>query len=413
MIKKSLTIFSSTALEYFEFSIFLFYSFVIAKNYFNNVTYSIPILLVLITSLGKLFGGTLIASFIDKIGSIKIYKFTMALTAICTLLILVLPDYNKIGIFSGFIFILIRFVQVASASAEAASSVILARENFENKAYASAIVSSAFIFGCGIANLVSNLVSIDLFKYVIVSSSVVLFLFRFYLVKGGLKDRFSIEKNIIESKYISVGYQINSMEKIDKNTIKIKSSTPYSISIVNKENESNPFKLSHFYDVLKVVFIMTPALMLQFNLFNFKSKDNAFNMTLMASYVIIAILFSLINSKKYFLRFGFGYLSVFILSITAIIFKLNDDLFKLMMILPFGALLSPLFAVILDKIDSKKSGLILTLGAAIANTITVFVLQNVSNYYIYCVSIFALLGFLVVLGIDKNDTYYKERQSST
>ncbi len=372
MIRKSITIFSSTALEYFEFSIFLFYSYVISKYYFNNNSYSIPILFVLITFMGKFFGGTFIASFIDKIGSIKIYKFTMALTAICTIILLILPNYEQIGVLAGIFFILIRFIQVAAASAEAGASIILSRENFKNRAFASSLTAAAFIFGCGIANLISNIVNIEYFKYVIVSSSILLFSFRYYLIKGGLKDRFE-----------------------------------------SNDTEIKKFQMYHIIDVLKVIIIMIPTSMIQFHLFNFKSKNNSFNMLLMSIFCLVAIVYSLLN-KRYLNKIILGYFLLFFISIVSIFISIEPDIYKILIIVPYGAFMSSLFAVILDNIDSKKSGMILTMGAAIANTVAVYLLQNAGEYYIHYICLFSVIGFLTSLKIGSfNAEIFKKKGLNT
>ncbi|KAB8030687.1 MFS transporter [Fluviispira multicolorata] len=360
MKSKSFILFSGTAFEYFEFSIFLFYSFVISEHYFNSSGYSLPLIFVFLNFIGKFIGGTYIASFIDKFGSLKIYKITMFITAASTFLILLLPEYDKIGIFSGILFIFLRFIQVASASADASSAIILSRENFENKAYSSSLISASFIFGCGIANVVSNLVNIHLFKYVIIVSSLILFFFRFILVKFDLKNG------------------VNSFKA-----------------------EKREWSIRNIYDIFKVFLIMMPSLLVQFELFNFNSIHIGLNFTLVILYSLFAILFSLFN-KNYLMNIKIGYFLVAILTFGKILININIDLLKILLVIPYGLFISSGFAIILDNIDKYKAGMIMTMGAAIANSVTLFLLQNAAFKYEYYIVLFSLIGIITINYIGKN-----------
>ncbi|WP_397599330.1 hypothetical protein [Silvanigrella sp.] len=367
-IKKSALIFTSTSLEYFEFSIFLFLSGIISKQYFGDFSFSLPILFIIITAVGKFVGGTTLAAAIDKLGALIVYKFTMTLTAICSILLLILPNYNSLGVLAGILFIVIRFIQIAAASAEAASAVVLSDSNFENKPYASALVCAAFIFGCGVANLIANYINPDYFKILIFASALLLFSFRWFMKSSNLKD----------SKPTYIKREIN---------------------------------FEHVKQVFLIGTLLSPTLLIQFFLFGFSKQEPVYSAILVVIYVAVAIL-STALLNKFNGRFGYyfpvndvsknvryGFHCLILMAIVAGAAQTSSLIFKFILVVPFALYLSSIFGVVLKYIDGKRRASILTCGAAIGNLVAVLILQNFDPKYLWILIIGVILTAVFALTV--------------
>lgn len=126
-----------SALEFFDFLIFIFLANTLANLFFINKTQLIGVMLTYsifaIGYLSRPLGGFVFSHFGDKYGRKNIFTFTLFLMGIPSILISFLPTYSTIGIFAPIILLFLRILQGLAIGAETPCSFTFVYEHLTDK----------------------------------------------------------------------------------------------------------------------------------------------------------------------------------------------------------------------------------------------------------------------------------------
>lgn len=147
--------FIANVLEFYEFSVFGFLSFVILPNFFSQEHNSITTFF-LIFAIGYIFrplGGIIFGYIGDKYGNKTSLMASIILMSSATFAMGCLPTAASIGPNAGYLLILLRVLQGISAGGELCGSVLFSTENSDKK-------HQTFISSCvGIGGMVGMLLA--------------------------------------------------------------------------------------------------------------------------------------------------------------------------------------------------------------------------------------------------------------
>ncbi len=134
--------------ELYNFTLFAVLMPILVANFFPHNSYETSIIIgyaafaasFMIAPLGSIFWGYIG----DKFGSSRIFKFSLLLMALPSLIISTLPTYEEVGALAPILLISLRMLQSFSASGEILSSKIYAFDSLgpKNNVLASGIISS-------------------------------------------------------------------------------------------------------------------------------------------------------------------------------------------------------------------------------------------------------------------------------
>ncbi len=158
-------------LEWFDFTVYSFFSVIIAKVFFPTGNELTSYLMALATFGVGFFmrplGGIVIGSYSDRKGRKAALSLTILLMAAGTLIIAITPSYAQIGLFAPVLIVLARLLQGFSAGGETGSATAFLTEHAPpgRKAfYASWLQSSiglAVVLGSGTGALVSSWLTVE------------------------------------------------------------------------------------------------------------------------------------------------------------------------------------------------------------------------------------------------------------
>jgi MFS family permease len=129
---------SGSALEYYDFTIFVFLAFVISDVFFPADSPELVRLLQTYTifALGYLvrpIGGIVIAHFGDKIGRKRMFMFSLLLMAIPTFCIGLLPTYKQVGWVAPALLLLLRITQGFALAGEMPGAIVFVSEHANSR----------------------------------------------------------------------------------------------------------------------------------------------------------------------------------------------------------------------------------------------------------------------------------------
>jgi MFS family permease len=123
-------------LEWYDFSIFAYYSVVLGKAFFPKEVFSQQLLMVFfVFGLGFLarpIGGYFFGKYGDKYGRFNSVKVAVYIMTICAFLIMILPSYNHWGIYSLGLLVLLRAIQGFSAGGQFSGVLAIAATDTNN-----------------------------------------------------------------------------------------------------------------------------------------------------------------------------------------------------------------------------------------------------------------------------------------
>lgn len=156
-------------LEWFDFTVYSFFSIIIAKVFFPTESEVVSYLIALATFGVGFFmrpvGGIMIGIYADKVGRKAALTLTIVSMAAGTLIIGLTPSYASIGLAAPLLIVLARLLQGFSAGGEMGSATAFLTEHApaHQKTYYSswiqASIGLAVLFGAGIGTLVTTVLS--------------------------------------------------------------------------------------------------------------------------------------------------------------------------------------------------------------------------------------------------------------
>lgn len=156
-------IFIGTMFEWYDFSIFVFLAPIMASVFFpasNKIisilfTYAVFAVGFIIRPLGALFFG----QYADRYGRKKSMLLSMLIITITTMLMGLLPTYEKIGITSSIFMILLRLIQGFCIGGESSGSALYAIEMYpdKNRGLICSFMWSAVGFGMLLGSLITSI----------------------------------------------------------------------------------------------------------------------------------------------------------------------------------------------------------------------------------------------------------------
>lgn len=158
-------------LEWFDFTVYSFFSVIIAKVFFPTESEVVSYLIALATFGVGFFmrpvGGILIGIYADKVGRKAALTLTIVSMAAGTLIIGLTPSYASIGLAAPLLIVFARLLQGFSAGGEMGSATAFLTEHApaHRKTYYSswiqASIGIAVLFGAGLGTLVTTVLSED------------------------------------------------------------------------------------------------------------------------------------------------------------------------------------------------------------------------------------------------------------
>ncbi len=147
-----------SGLEYYDFTVFVFFAAVISEVFFppGMPEWLRQLQVFAIFAVGfviRPIGGAILAHFGDRYGRKKLFTFTLALMAVPTLLIGLLPTYAMVGVWAPVLLLLMRMLQGLAVSGEVPGAVVFVAEHVprERVGFAAACLFGALNLGlfCG------------------------------------------------------------------------------------------------------------------------------------------------------------------------------------------------------------------------------------------------------------------------
>ncbi|MBP6117300.1 MAG: MFS transporter [Neisseriaceae bacterium] len=156
-------------LEWFDFTVYSFFSVIIARVFFPTESEAVSYLIALATFGVGFFmrpvGGIMIGIYADKVGRKAALTLTIASMSVGTLIIGLTPSYASIGLAAPLLIVVARLLQGFSAGGEMGSATAFLTEHAppHRKTYYSswiqASIGLAVLFGAGIGTLVTTVLS--------------------------------------------------------------------------------------------------------------------------------------------------------------------------------------------------------------------------------------------------------------
>lgn len=119
-------------MEWFDFGVYGYMAILLAELFFDTGDESLDLLLSLlafaVSFLVRPLGGVVLGPLGDRIGRQKVLCFTMAMMAIATALIGVLPTYEQVGIWAAFALYALKLIQGFSTGGEYAGATTYVAE---------------------------------------------------------------------------------------------------------------------------------------------------------------------------------------------------------------------------------------------------------------------------------------------
>lgn len=119
-------------MEWFDFGVYGYMAIMLSQLFFQTGSESLDLILSLlafaVSFLVRPFGGLVLGPLGDRIGRQKVLFFTMAMMAIATALIGVLPTYADIGVWAAFLLYALKLVQGFSTGGEYAGATTYVAE---------------------------------------------------------------------------------------------------------------------------------------------------------------------------------------------------------------------------------------------------------------------------------------------
>lgn len=155
-----------SALEIYNFVIFAYFLNVIGILFFPPDTpdWLRQVKVYGLFSIGFFFrpiGGVIIAHYGDILGRKKIFIFTIALMALPTLAIALMPTYEDIGYYSAALLILFRIMQGCAVGGEGPASLVFVSEHSpaSHKNLSIAAITASIAFGGLLSNIVATFIN--------------------------------------------------------------------------------------------------------------------------------------------------------------------------------------------------------------------------------------------------------------
>ncbi|MBA2657167.1 MAG: MFS transporter [Tatlockia sp.] len=158
------SIFIGTVLEWYDFSIFAFFTPIIAELFFptsSKVAAYISIYAVFAVGfLVRPLGAIVFGFYGDRYGRKKVLVFSMVVMSISTVAIGLLPTYDKIGILAPITLVILRLIQGFSVGGETTGSASFILESFseKNRGMLGSLVWSAVGVGMLISSCITTLI---------------------------------------------------------------------------------------------------------------------------------------------------------------------------------------------------------------------------------------------------------------
>lgn len=123
-----------SALEYYDFTVFVFFAAVIGQVFFPPETpewvrQAQAFAIFAVGFLIRPFGGVVIAHFGDRYGRKKLFVFTLLLMAVPTLLIGLLPTYAMVGVWAPILLLVMRILQGLAVAGEVPGAAVFVSEH--------------------------------------------------------------------------------------------------------------------------------------------------------------------------------------------------------------------------------------------------------------------------------------------
>lgn len=157
LTKKEMKLFAISslggALEFYDFVVYIYFSSIISKLFFNlSSTYASLLLTYSVFATGylaRIAGGLLFSHFGDLTGRKKSFSLTVFLMAAPTFIIGILPTYSQIGILATFLLFLCRFTQGLAIGGEIPCSITFIYEHARKaqRGLALGLLFAGIIFG--------------------------------------------------------------------------------------------------------------------------------------------------------------------------------------------------------------------------------------------------------------------------
>jgi len=153
---------SGTALQWYDFALFGYFSPIIASTYFPNTNHTAALLSAFaVLAVGYLLAplGAMVFGYIgDRLGRKRALTLSILAMAIPTAMISLVPSYRCIGVLAPIIITLLRVIQGFVASAEYTGSTIFLVEHApaNKKAFFGCLSSSSYSLGYIAAGLVAS-----------------------------------------------------------------------------------------------------------------------------------------------------------------------------------------------------------------------------------------------------------------
>lgn len=335
-------IFIGTMFEWYDFSIFVFLAPIMASVFFpasNKIisilfTYAVFAVGFIIRPLGALFFG----QYADRYGRKKSMLLSMLIITITTMLMGLLPTYEKIGITSSIFMILLRLIQGFCIGGESSGSALYAIEMYpdKNRGLICSFMWSAVGFGMLLGSLITSIMFYN-FSQEQLSTEIwrIPYIFSFFTGVAALYFR----KNISET-YL---FQLN------KNNSQTFKQRTHQVILDNKKTILNITLLYGLSSIITyIIFVFMPFYMNQTN--GIDLKLSTFINTTALALVTFFVPFSGAASDKfgrkkclYIGSLGFLIFSIplyYYMSIEKTIFSfiVSDSIFVLLAILYQGAI---------------------------------------------------------------------------
>jgi MFS family permease len=163
---------AGTALEYYDFAVYnTLAALVFNKLFFPSVDPLTGTLLAFATYwvgyLSRPFGGLLFGNLGDRRGRRYVLMMTLLIMGLCTMLIGLLPTYEKIGVLAPILLVTLRFVQGMALGGEWAGAVLLTLEHGaqqqrgRNASFAQMGPSTGVLIAAGAIWLINRLMTED------------------------------------------------------------------------------------------------------------------------------------------------------------------------------------------------------------------------------------------------------------
>ncbi len=285
-MKKLILTSLGTLLEYYDYILFMELSYFISYLFFPNNSYSF----LYIFSLGyaSRFLGSLLIGII-RFEKEKIFRLSILIMSLSTLLISILPTYNSIGKLATFMFVFLRFIQSLSYAVEFPSAVSMTADSNEQEGIEKNKSSSKIgvvISSATAGSILANISSV-LLLYFLTKEQILTFYWRIPFMISGIigivvfKYRnYDNKKNFISSSHnmYDLKYQIQPIIKSVKNLL-----FPASLIIIylylpqffnqnGYENMYFLYKCKLFILFLSIIFVMLIG-----KIMDIVSKNNEIN----------------------------------------------------------------------------------------------------------------------------------------